>query len=217
MPQYKRRSSAREVSEDGHGQTIPEKQDEAFPISNGMKEIVQDGAEVLRAEAKPVPEELFGSTKLARIIADMTEALDRESEGVALAAPQISVPYRIFIVRKDRTLPIPHVPKDALSSTPLPTPTPPEVEVYINPEIVKTSRKRAPMDEGCLSVRGVYGAALRHERVTLRARRADGARFERGGGGLMAQIFEHEIDHLNGVLFIDHAEHLIHIKHATTK
>ncbi len=174
-----------------------------------MKEIVQDGAEVLREVAKPVPERLFGSLELARLIADMTEALDRELEGVALAAPQVDVPYRLFVVRKDRTLPPPHV----AEGEPLPPAPPPEVEIYINPEIVKTSRKRARADEGCLSVRGVYGTTNRHERVTIRARHIDGSVFERGGGGLMAQIFEHEIDHLNGILFIDHAEHLINIKH----
>jgi len=176
-----------------------------------MKEIVQDGALVLREIANPVPEELFGSPELANIIGDMTEALDRELEGVALAAPQIDVPYRIFVVRKDRTIPLPQIPEGA----PLPPPLPAEIEVYINPEIVKTSRRRAKADEGCLSVRGVYGSTRRHERVTIKARRVDGITFERGGGGLMAQIFEHEIDHLNGILFIDHAEHLIHIPHAT--
>ncbi|MCR4334068.1 MAG: peptide deformylase [Patescibacteria group bacterium] len=182
-----------------------------------MKEIVQDGAEVLRGTAEPVPEEFFDTPKLAKIIDDMTEALDPELEGVALAAPQIGIPYRIFIVRKDRTLP-------PLPEAPLGGPTPKsdlgvgppsaEVEVYINPEIVKTSRKRAKADEGCLSVRGVYGTTNRHERVTVCARRVDGTKFERGGGGLIAQIFEHEIDHLNGVLFVDHAENLIHIHHA---
>ena len=161
-----------------------------------MKEIVQDGAAVLRAIAKLVPEELFGSAELERLVADMSEALDRYPEGVALAAPQIGVSYRLFIVRKDRTL------------SP-PPPTSPEVDVYINPEVAKTSRKCAKMDEGCLSVHGVYGTTKRHERVTIKARRPDGSRFQRGAGGLMAQIFEHEIDHLNGILFIDHAEHLI--------
>ncbi len=177
-----------------------------------MKEIVQDGALVLRETAEPVPEELFGTAELAQIIADMTEALDYELEGVALAAPQIGVPYRIFIVRKDRTLPPPNV----VEGAPVPPPPPADVEIYINPEIVKTSRKRARMDEGCLSVRGIYGTTKRHERATVRAQRMDGTRFEKSGGGIMAQIFEHEIDHLNGILFIDHAEHLIHIQHATT-
>lgn len=176
-----------------------------------MKEIVQDGAEVLRETAKPIPEELFGSAKLTRLIADMTKALDREIEGVALAAPQVGVPYRLFIVRKDRTLPPPVVVPEG---TPLPPPPPAEIEVYINPEMVKTSRRKVRADEGCLSVRGVYGTTKRHERAIVRARRVDGSHFERGSGGIMAQIFEHEIDHLNGILFTDHAEHLIQIHHA---
>lgn len=176
---------------------------------DNMKEIVQDGAPVLREVAEPLPEGLFGSTELKRLISDMSVALDREPEGVALAAPQIGVSWRLFIVRVDRTLPPP------LENTKN-APIPPEIEVYINPEIVKTSRKRSLADEGCLSVRGVYGTTNRHERVTLRARRADGSRFERGASGLLAQIFEHEVDHLNGILFIDHAEHLIHVQHAAT-
>ena len=173
-----------------------------------MKEIVQDGADVLRKEALPVPEELFETPKLMRIIEDMKEALDPEVEGVALAAPQIDAPYRIFIVRKDRTITPPPEQKEVAPVAPTP-----EYDIYINPEIIKTSRRKAKMDEGCLSIRGIYGTTKRHERVTIRARGQDGSRFERGAGGLMAQIFEHEIDHLNGILFIDHAEHLIQMTH----
>lgn len=169
-----------------------------------MKEIVQEGAGVLREIAKPVPEKLFGTGELKRLVDDMAEALDRFPEGVALAAPQVGVSYRLFIVRKDRAISLPQ-------PAPPATPPAPEIEVYVNPEIVKTSRRRAKVDEGCLSVHGVYGVAKRHERVTLRARDIRGARFTRGAGGLMAQIFEHEVDHLNGVLFIDHAERLIRI------
>jgi methionyl-tRNA formyltransferase len=168
-----------------------------------MKEVVQDGAPVLREIAKPVPEELFGSDELNTLIRDMSESLDAFPEGVALAAPQIGVSYRLFIVRVDRTLP-PSEEKDA----PVP---PPEVVAYVNPEIVKTSRKREKMDEGCLSVNGVYGTTMRHERVTIKARQPDGSHLSRGAGGLMAQIFEHEIDHLNGILFTDHAEHLVQL------
>lgn len=174
-----------------------------------MKEIVQDGAPVLRQVANTVPEELFGSPELNKLIKDMEEALDKEIEGVALAAPQIGVSYRLFIVRKDRAI-IPSR-NNKYEEEKLPPRIPaPEIEVYVNPEIVKTSKKRAKKDEGCLSVRGVYGLTHRHERVTIRARRPDGSKIERGAGGLMAQIFEHEIDHLNGILFIDHATHLVH-------
>ncbi|MFA6503140.1 MAG: peptide deformylase [Candidatus Paceibacterota bacterium] len=173
-----------------------------------MKEIVQDGAEVLREIAQPVPENLFGTPELARIIKDMEDSLDPHLEGVALAAPQIGISYRIFIIRKDRTV---EAHRDESGKLSTPRELPPEIEVFINPEILKTSRRRAKVDEGCLSVHQMYGTTKRHERATVRARRADGTQFEKSGGGLIAQIFEHEIDHLNGILFTDHAEHVVRI------
>jgi peptide deformylase len=172
-----------------------------------MKAIVQEGTSVLRDIAKPVPQELFGTPELKKMLREMEQALDKELDGVAIAAPQIAIPYRIFIVRKDRTVPQP----ERKPGEPRPQ-SEPVIEVYINPEIVKTSRKRSRADEGCLSVRGIYGVTNRHERVTVKAQTPDGKKFERGGGGLMAQIFEHEIDHLNGILFIDHAENLVEVK-----
>lgn len=178
-----------------------------------MKEIVQEGAPVLRATASSVPESLFNTDELRILVEEMEAALDKEPEGVALAAPQVGVSYRLFIVRKDRTLPV-VIPSE--KETKPPPPPSPEVEVFVNPEIVKTSRRRARADEGCLSVRGVYGTTNRHERVTVKGRRIDGSHFQRGTGGLMAQIIEHEVDHLNGVLFTDHAERFIHIQHAAT-
>ncbi|GEM_PF-15494 len=185
-----------------------------------MKDIVQDGAPILREIAKPVPESMFGSTELSRLVRDMAKALDHYPEGVALAAPQVGVSYRLFIVRKDRTLPPPSnqgrtLEPNSKGPTLVAPPPPPEIEVFINPEIVKTSRKKAKADEGCLSVHGVYGTTKRHERVTIKARKADGSHIMRGAGGLMAQIFEHEIDHLNGILFTDHAERLINVSHLT--
>jgi peptide deformylase len=171
-----------------------------------MKKIVQEGAPILREVAKPVPEKLFGTPELAAMIRDMQEALDAQEDGVALAAPQIALPYRIFVARLDRTRP----PPPAAAGAALPQAAP-EREVFINPEIFKTSRKRHEVDEGCLSVRGVYGKTLRHERVSVRARRLDGASFTRGGGDVLAQLFEHEVDHLNGILFIDHAQELLEL------
>jgi peptide deformylase len=170
-----------------------------------MRAIVQDGAPVLRATAEPVPEDAFSTSELEALIRDMSEALDQEPEGVALAAPQVGVSWRLFIVRQDRVTP-PVVEPSSEDAAPTAT-----IEVYVNPEIIKTSRKRARADEGCLSVRGVYGTTTPHERVTIRACRPDGASFTRGAGGLLAQIFEHEINHLDGILFIDHAEHLVEL------
>jgi peptide deformylase len=168
-----------------------------------VPEIVQDGAPVLRGVAAPVPETLFGTPELKKIIDAMAQALDGEPDGVAIAAPQIALPYRLFLVRYDRVMEPP------AEGEP---PHAPEIGVYANPSFVKTSRKRSIMDEGCLSVRGFYGKTMRHERATVRAQDASGAAFERGGGGLLAQIFQHERDHLNGILFIDHAQDITRLK-----
>lgn len=168
-----------------------------------MSTIVQDGEPVLRKVSSPVPEELFGTDELKKIIKDMEDSLDLQLDGVALAAPQIGIGYRIFIARYDRL--IPPAPEGSPAH-------PVDVGVYINPEFVKSSKRRIEMDEGCLSVRGIYGKTMRHDRATVKARDVDGHWFERGGGGILAQIFQHETDHLNGILFIDHATHLSEVQ-----
>jgi len=163
-----------------------------------MKEIVQDGHPVLRQVAQEVPESMFGTPELKEMLKDMEEALDAQPDGVALAAPQIALPYRIFIVRFDRM----HVQPEGAE-------VPAEVGVFINPEFEKLSRRRDVVDEGCLSVRGRYGKTYRHERASVRAQDAEGRVFVRGGGGLLAQAYQHEIDHLDGILFTDHAEDVV--------
>lgn len=159
-----------------------------------MKEIVQIGDPVLRAVAAPIPEEQFGTSELKRIVDSMAKALDEQKDGVAIAAPQVGISLRIFLVRYDRL----QVASEGQT-------LPPDLGVYINPVFVRSSRHRDVMEEGCLSVRGIYGKTYRHERATVRARDIDGKTFERGGGGILAQIFQHETDHLEGILFVDHA------------
>ncbi len=158
--------------------------------------ITQDGEAVLRDVALPLPKELFGTQELDQILSDMALALDGEKNGVAIAAPQIGVSYRIFLVRYDRIMPDPEEGQPAY---------PVSIGVYINPEITKTSKRKVTLDEGCLSVAGIFGKTKRYERATVVAYDRNGTKFERGGGGLLAQIFQHETDHLNGTLFIDHA------------
>ena len=171
-----------------------------------MKPIVQNGDPVLRERAHVVPGELFGTPALRQMLKDMSEALDAEKDGVALAAPQIGLPYRIFIARFDRL--VPDVPKGTV--------LPADEGIFINPVFVKSSRRRIEMDEGCLSVRAIYGKTLRHERATVEAYDESGKKYSRGGGGILAQIFQHEIDHLNGILFIDHAHELVEVRRTTT-
>lgn len=169
-----------------------------------MKAIVQDGDPVLREKAQAIDPALYGSGELKAMLRDMEAALDAEPDGVALAAPQIGLNKRIFIVRFDRMLPREEGPEV------------PERGTFVNPEFVKTSRRMVEMDEGCLSVRGVYGKTFRHERATIAAVDEEGKRVERGGGGVLAQAFQHEMDHLDGVLFVDHAHEVYeHVKEPT--
>ncbi len=172
-----------------------------------MKRILQtsipEDDAVLREESMPVPDELFGTPELETMLGDMVEALDAEVDGVALAAPQIGLLWRIFIVRYDRMIPPPP------EGEPEPTPA---IGVFINPSITRTSQRRLEVDEGCLSVRTLYGKTKRFERATVHAQDEHGNWFERGGGGILAQAFQHEIDHLNGMLFIDHAANLVSSK-----
>jgi peptide deformylase len=169
-----------------------------------MKHILQTSIPtedaVLREESMLVPDELFGTPELHAMIADMEESLDAEHNGVALAAPQIGLLWRIFIVRYDRMLPPPEEGEEA----PVP-----EIGIFINPSIVRTSKRRLEMDEGCLSVHSHFGKTKRFDRATVRAQDTHGNWFERGAGGILSQAYQHEIDHLNGMLFIDHATNLV--------
>ncbi|HEY0979906.1 MAG TPA: peptide deformylase [Candidatus Paceibacterota bacterium] len=153
-----------------------------------MKEIVQEPHAVLRQVATPVAPEAIVSAEIQDIIADMNSALDAEGDGVAIAAPQIGVPLRIFVVSKKAS-------KQLSSNT-----------AFINPEIIRIGKLKEDLSEGCLSVRWKYGTVKRSTSATVRALNADGNEFVMSGRGLLAQIFQHEIDHLNGVLFIDKAK-----------
>ena len=81
-------------------------------------------------------------------------------------------------------------------------------DVFINPKVTKISKKKQTVKEGCLSVTGVFGVMTRAEKVTVEACNEKGEKFTRGASGLLAQIFQHEMDHLNGVLFTDTATDL---------
>lgn len=158
-----------------------------------MVKIVQKENEVLRQPAGEVSKALFGSDKLKKIIKDMSEALAKEDDGVALAAPQIALPLRIFVVSGK----IFTSEKDLIEGK-----TKPDL-VFINPELTSLSKTKQAMEEGCLSVRWLYGEVKRSTKATVTAYDLNGKKFTRSGSGLLAQIFQHELDHLDGVLFID--------------
>lgn len=157
--------------------------------------IVQKENPVLRQIAKDVPISDIKTPKIQKIISDMKKALASQDDGVAIAAPQIAVPLRIFVVAG--------MANDIAKKTE----GNPD-EVYINPVITKISKDRKLVDEGCLSVRYLYGKTKRATKATVEAYNEKGEKFSRGASGLIAQIFQHETDHLNGILFIDHAKHI---------
>ncbi|MEI6396825.1 MAG: peptide deformylase [Candidatus Taylorbacteria bacterium] len=157
--------------------------------------IVQKEDPVLREKAEEVPVADIGSAKIRKLIQEMRTALASQKDGVAIAAPQVGASLRIFVVagallaQADKTY----------------TGSPVDL-IFINPVITRRSREKMEVEEGCLSVRWLYGKIRRAARVTLQAYNEEGEKIERGASGLLAQIFQHETDHLEGTLFTDHAK-----------
>ena len=176
-----------------------------------MIKIVQNGDPVLRKIADEVPIPSIVKPEIEKVLRDMTLALHSQDDGVAIAAPQIGISIRIFVV-SGRIFDEDFIRgKDpALSpSTPINTKkvSHPDL-VFINPIFKKISRDRKLLSEGCLSVRPVYGKVRRATKATIEAYDKYGKKFTMSGSGLLAQIFQHETDHLDGILFIDKARDL---------
>ena len=137
------------------------------------------GDTILRQKAKRVPS-IDGS--IQQLIDDMVETM-RQADGVGLAAPQVGVPLRVIVLQ---------LPEE-------------EIMVIINPEIVKSDGERE-VTEGCLSVPGYAGEIKRSVSVTVKGLNRQGKAVRIKATGLMAQALEHELDHLDGVLFVDHVK-----------
>jgi peptide deformylase len=162
-----------------------------------MAKLVPENHPALHAIAEEVTPAEFQSGLVSKLIRDLRTALHSYKidgfTAVAIAAPQIGVSKRVFLIEdqsKDR---------DALPSF-----------VAINPQIVKYSKKTHEVGEGCLSIPDYYGLVKRSKNVTLRAQDETGAWYERGAGTLLAQIIQHEYDHLDGILFTDRATKVWH-------
>ncbi|HEY4502806.1 MAG TPA: peptide deformylase [Candidatus Paceibacterota bacterium] len=169
-----------------------------------MVTIVQKDADVLRKTAREIPLSTIKSKKVQKIIKEMQEGIASRDDAVAIAAPQLGYSLRMFMVSK-RVFAVEEKDLEA------------QDVVYINPTIIKRSRKKIEADEGCLSVDQWYGKTVRSEKVTIRAYNEKGSLVERGASGLLAQVFQHEVDHLNGILFTDHATELVKLPHDKEK
>lgn len=159
-----------------------------------------EGDPVLRQKAALVPESMFGTPEFTKMLADMKQALRDEPYGVAIAAPQIGISYRIFVVRGYVLEHMRRVDPGANDFADV---------AFINPTITYRSEKKEVIEgEGCLSVPNIYGDIERSVRVRVVAQDEKGKKFLKNGSGLIAEIFEHECDHLDGILFIDKATNL---------
>jgi len=164
--------------------------------------IVKD-ENALRKVAREVHISDICSEKISEIISAMSAALAKEEDGVAIAATQIGEPIRLFVVSGKvlARLAIKNKKEKSVESF--------SDAVFINPVLIKSSKKKQTVEEGCLSLRYWYGKVRRSHRVTIEAHNEKGEKITKNASGLLAQIFQHEIDHLNGVLFIDKATDLI--------
>ncbi len=151
-----------------------------------VREIVFLPNPVLRRKARKVTD--FGP-ELQKLIDDMIETL-RDAPGVGLAAPQIDVPLRVIVVEygddEDESIP-------------------PKLYTLVNPEFARMSADMVTGTEACLSIPGVVGECDRAVSVTVKALNRQGKPVKVKAQGWLARIFQHEIDHLDGVLFVDRA------------
>lgn len=158
-----------------------------------LRQIVHLPEPILRKKAKPVTK---FDKDLQVLIDDMFETM-REAPGVGLAAPQINLPMQLTVIEYAEG-------EDEELEEGAPPPKKKQY-VLINPEIVKKSEEMVMGIEGCLSIPGLVGEVERHEMIQVKALNRHGQPVKHKVNGWMARIFQHEIDHLNGVLFTDKA------------
>lgn len=151
-----------------------------------LREIVTIPEPILRKKARKVTE--FGP-ELQTLIDDMVETM-REAPGVGLAAPQVASPLRVIVIEYGD-----EENEDA----------PPKLYTMVNPEIVRVSEETVVGTEGCLSIPGFIGDVERLEQITVKGQNRHGQPMRVKADGWLARVFQHEIDHLNGVLFTDRA------------
>lgn len=149
-----------------------------------VRRIVTLGAPVLRKPAKKVSK---FDKDLQELVQDMVETM-LQAEGVGLAAPQVGVPQRVVVIQ---------LPEDDDH------PQAGQLFVLVNPEILSLSEEAEAGDEGCLSIPNIIGEVVRARQVTVQAQNTRGKHIQLTVDGFLARAFQHEIDHLDGVLFID--------------
>jgi peptide deformylase len=157
----------------------------------GLRTIVTLPDPVLRRKARPVS---AFDKQLQALIDDMVETM-RQAPGVGLAAPQVGVSERLIVIEYADP------PEEGEEEQEVK----PKLYVIANPEIVKTSEEKVLGVEGCLSIPGLVGEVERHAMIQVKGLNRRGQPMKVKAEGWLARIFQHEIDHINGVVFPDRA------------
>lgn len=170
-----------------------------FPYSFDMHSIIplEENPHLYEVSRRLTLEEIR-SPRVQELIHEMKTLLAKEKHGVALAATQVGEPLRLFVVSGAAIAKR----KEGQAEQPAPD------QVYINPVLTKLSKGRKEKHEGCLSLRGYWGEVPRAEKATIKAFDENGTEFTRGASGLLAHIFQHEMDHLEGIMYSEKATHL---------
>lgn len=146
-----------------------------------LLKIITNPSPILRKKNQAVGSTEIGTKKFQKLIADMFETMIK-TDGAGLAAPQIGKNIRLAVINS----------KDGPFC-------------LINPKITKKSFRRELGDEGCLSIPGVFGQVKRHKKISVAYYDQNGKKTQLTAQGMMARVCQHEIDHLDGILFIDKA------------
>lgn len=176
--------------------------DPPMPVDPSSLSIVHYPAEVLRKRAA----EISDVTDEIRHVAQRMIALMHEKEGIGLAAPQVGLSWRLFVAH------VPEDPEDDRSTSSDPVTATASPTVYINPVLSAPEGIVEPYDEGCLSLPNISGEVLRPPNITITALDLDGKPFSMRGSGLLARCWQHETDHLDGVLILDRMSQLSRLR-----
>ena len=164
-----------------------------------IRKIVTVPSPVLREKAKPVRQI---TPDIETLIDNMIETM-REAPGVGLAAPQVGVGIQVIVVEYAEGSENDKAEADGDTE---PAPKPKKLYAVMNPEITRQSKETELGNEGCLSIPDYMGEVERYNTVTVKGIDRHGRSFKLKTKGWMARIFQHEIDHINGVLFIDRTD-----------
>lgn len=167
-----------------------------------MREIIEVPDPRLKLVSEPVTE---FDADLQTLVDDMFETM-YDAPGIGLAAIQVAVPKRVLVIDLQQPDESAEPIVDENGDERLPVKNDPRV--YINPELFNLSEDMATYQEGCLSIPEIYGDVLRPASCSVRFQDVKGEWHEESMDGLLATCLQHEIDHLNGVLFIDHMSRL---------